>query len=123
MMNALMVFIGGGIGSCLRYGISLWIPTKTNGFPISTFLANLLSCFLIGLLIGFLTRSQINEIQRMLLITGFCGGFSTFSTFSAEIYQLLKVGYYGVTIAYIALSIIFGVALVFGGLFVSGGIK
>jgi len=120
MSNLLCVFIGGGIGSCLRYSFSLFIPVKEGSFPIPTLMANLLSCLIIGLLIGCFSRILISDNQKLLLVTGFCGGFSTFSTFGAEIQELLRLGNYTIVISYVLISVLLGVALVFLGLTLSG---
>jgi CrcB protein len=114
-MNFLLVFIGGGVGSCLRYSFSLFIKTKPNTFPWATLSANLVSCFIIGLLIGFISKSELSDNQRLLLITGFCGGFSTFSTFGAEVLDLVKVGMLGTALSYVFISIVVGCLLVLAG--------
>ncbi len=111
-MNFLLVFIGGGIGSCLRYSLSLWIPIKLHGFPWATLTANLLSCLIIGVLIGQLTKGEISQQQKLLLITGFCGGFSTFSAFGLEVFLLIKNGSMVLTIGYVLVSVVIGSLLV-----------
>lgn len=86
-MNYLLIAIGGAVGSLLRYGCSrLW-----NGpaFPIGTFTVNIIGSFLIGVLWAILGQ-QSDEQKRALLITGFCGGFTTFSAFSLEGLQMLQ---------------------------------
>jgi len=119
MLNFFLVFLGGGFGSCLRYSFSIFIPNKAGVFPYATFCANLISCLLIGLLIGAFSKSLISEQQRLLLVTGFCGGFSTFSAFGVEIYDLYRLGNYGIVVTYILLSILLGVLLVGLGLAIS----
>ena len=114
-MNFLLVFIGGGLGSCLRYAISIFVKSKPDSFPWATFSANLISCFLIGLLIGQLSKGELSENQKLLLMTGFCGGFSTFSTFGAEVLQLAKGGSLSIAICYVVASVILGSLLVFIG--------
>lgn len=114
-MNYVLVFIGGGLGSCLRYTLSLLIKTKPNSFPWSTLSANLISCFLIGMLIALISKGNLTQTQKLLFITGFCGGFSTFSTFGAEVIQLIKAGMIGLALSYILISVVLGSLLVIGG--------
>jgi len=105
-MNALWVFLGGGLGSVLRYGISmgaLKIGLNT-GFPWATLLANGLACAFVGWLIhalGFSTGSS----KHALLVIGFCGGLSTFSTFSVETVALVQQGRWDWAAAYVLLSL------------------
>lgn len=108
--NLFLVFLGGGIGSVLRFGISWWMPDAT-GFPWATFWTNLLSCVLIGILLGILP--MISESSRLLLITGFCGGLSTFSTFSKETMQLMQRGEWLIAGTYVLASVVVGLIAVF----------
>lgn len=94
----------------LRYGMGWWIP-ESAGFPWATFWANLLSCALIGLLLA--VAPILNETTRLLLITGFCGGLSTFSTFSLETMQLLQRGEWLIALAYVLASVLVGLAVVY----------
>lgn len=119
MLNLSLVFLGGGLGSCLRYSFSAFIPYRAGVFPHATFCANLISCLLIGILIGTFSKSLFNDHQKLLLVTGFCGGFSTFSAFGVEIYDLYRLGSHGIAFAYILLSILFGVLFVALGLIIS----
>ncbi len=108
--NLFWVFLGGGAGSMLRYGMSWYIP-ESGGFPWATFWTNLLSCLLIGWLLA--VAPVLNETTRILLITGFCGGLSTFSTFSRETMQLLQRGEWLVALTYVLASVLIGLAVVF----------
>jgi CrcB protein len=119
-MAFLLVFIGGGVGSMLRYGISRIIP-YAGGFPVATLIANLVSSLLLGYLLALAFRNNLSQEYRWLLMTGLCGGFSTFSTFSAENFQLLEEGSYGILAAYIATSVILGILAIFIGFFLGRG--
>lgn len=88
--NLLLVFLGGGFGSVMRSLIGRWITTVH--FPLATFLVNLVGCFLIGLFYALFARHVMGNDWRMLLTVGFCGGFTTFSTFSNESFHLLRSG-------------------------------
>ena len=93
MKQALLVFIGGGFGSLLRYLISKRLNPLFEHFYLGTFTVNSIGCLLIGFLLGYsLKGAFLNENQTLLLATGFCGGFTTFSTFALEKHTLLKSG-------------------------------
>jgi CrcB protein len=114
-MNWLYIFIGGGLGSLMRYGISsVSIKWFTTSFPLATFITNILACTFLGLIVYFFSdkAQQFDWIQPLLII-GFCGGFSTFSTFSNETIQLMISGNYLVAIANIVLSLIFGLGIIY----------
>lgn len=117
MTSYLAVFLGGGLGSLCRYAISkISIPYWT-GFPTQTLAANILASALLGFLTAyFLLKTDTSQSYKLFAATGFCGGFSTFSTFSLETFQLLQNGRYGLAILYVLLSVticVAGVALGF----------
>lgn len=116
MMAFLYVFIGGGLGSLLRYGISLLtLKYWSSQFPLATFITNILACTLLGFLVYVLQIKQLDNSPwlNQLLIVGFCGGFSTFSAFSLETFELLNRGNIVYASLNIALSIVLGISILF----------
>ena len=106
MMEWLAVFVGGGLGSLARLGMGRWLGMTTNGFPLATFLTNIAACIVLGFVAGFVAqKGQMNPVVRMGITTGFCGGFSTFSTFSLESMNLLEGGKFVLAGAYIIVSV------------------
>ena len=108
MTNLIWVFIGGGLGSLFRYQLSIWLKPSAAGFPWGTLAANFISCIVLGFLINYNLKNGINSNYRLLLMTGFCGGFSTFSTYSAEIFSLFQAGKINLGLSYMGISLIVG---------------
>lgn len=92
MTSYLLVFLGGGLGSICRYGIAHILSAYKLDFPWATFLANVLACFVLGALVGLSMKNKMGGMAALFLLSGFCGGFSTFSTFTNETFQLLAGG-------------------------------
>ena len=124
LKQLLIIGVGGGAGSILRYLVSFYTAKFYAGaFPIATFIVNIVGCFLIGLFTGIASNYfHYNTNLKLLLITGFCGGYTTFSTFALENYNLLQYNYILTTIIYIALSVICGLLAVWLGLSISSSI-
>ena len=114
--SLLIVALGGGVGSALRYLVSSLMAEKiTPGvFPWGTFTVNMVGCFLVGLLYGLLDGST-SHTYRLLLITGFCGGFTTFSAFIHESLCMTDVKAYMVMVLYVTFSIAVGLLLCYVG--------
>ena len=120
MKSVLIVFLGGGLGSIFRYLINLLIKNQEGEFPINTFLVNMVGSFLIGILFGYLNENNyVNNNVMLFLVIGFCGGLTTFASFTYDSYELISFGKIFFLIIYNFLSILIGVALVYFGLWVS----
>jgi CrcB protein len=113
--NFLLVGLGGAAGSMARYAVAL-AAARWADFPFGTLLVNVLGCGLIGLL-GYLSleHGAIGPAQRVLLITGFLGGLTTFSTFGLDTFQLAADGRWGAAGGYVALSLVLSLAAVWAG--------
>lgn len=120
MKQLILVFIGGGTGSVLRYILGRWLNTTQNGIPYGTFAANILGSLCIGLILGWaLKNNSLSSSSTLLLATGFCGGFTTFSTFAYENHLMLKSGDFLTFALYTLASLILGFAAVFAGMYFS----
>lgn len=118
-MNAVWwVMLGGSLGSALRFTIGRWIPHPPGtGFPWSTFSVNLIGCLLIGLLAGYVDRrSGESGLTRWLWMSGFCGGFTTFSAFSLETIHLLQHQRWSILIPYVVGSVLIGLLATWTGM-------
>ena len=118
MIKAMIIAgIGGFVGTCLRYLTGrlchLW---DVGGFPLGTFVVNVVGSFIIGALLGLAERNNmITPTMNVLLVTGFCGGFTTFSSFADDIFLMLQQRHWTMFALYTGLSIILGVIMVWAG--------
>ncbi len=121
MKSVILLGCGGFIGTILRYAVQLGVNKYSfTSFPLATFLVNIVGCLLIGILYGLATRYEwLNQELQLFLITGLCGGFTTFSTFSYENILLLQKGNYLVFFGYLFLSISLGFTLTWLGFVVA----
>jgi len=117
MKQLILVFIGGGFGSALRYVIGKYL-NNTEGFPWGTFTVNILGSLLIGIILGFAAKNNtLSQNETLLLATGFCGGFTTFSAFAYENQAFLKSGDFTSFAMYTIASFVIGFLAVFLGLY------
>ncbi len=113
MKQLLLIFIGGGTGSVLRYLVGKCLSSVT--FPWGTFVVNITGCFLIGLFGALIVRNNLSSDLRLLLMVGLCGGFTTFSTFSNEALTLMRSGQTLLCLAYLIGSISAGLIAAYIG--------
>ncbi|WP_338792537.1 fluoride efflux transporter CrcB [Bernardetia sp. Wsw4-3y2] len=109
-LSLFAVFVGGGLGSVVRFLASKWIMEHSTGFPTATFVTNFLACIILGMLANYLGEAKLEseKILAALFMTGFCGGFSTFSTLNLETFKLIQVQNYQIAFLYTFSNVILG---------------
>ena len=112
MNPIILVGIGGAIGSMLRYLLQRQLNAD---FPLGTLTVNLLGCFIIGILWALVAKSELSNTWRIALMAGFCGGFTTFSSFTLESLQLLQDNRYLFFTVYIISNVVIGLLATFAG--------
>ncbi|MGX8683563.1 MAG: fluoride efflux transporter CrcB [Bacteroidales bacterium] len=120
LRNILLVAIGGAIGSVCRYLLS---GINVASWPWGTFAVNILGSLFIGLLVGLVSKGIVSPEIKLLLVTGFCGGFTTFSTFANESFSMMKAGDALQMALYLGASVVIGILAVWLGMNVSDTIK
>jgi CrcB protein len=120
MKAAVLIFIGGGLGSVVRFLLGRWVSGLHHlNFPLGTLVVNVVACFLLGLIVGFADHKQVMSADmRIFWAIGFCGGFSTFSTFSYETLQLLHQPAVASGVLYVVASIVMCLAATLVGIVV-----
>ncbi|MGB3183944.1 MAG: fluoride efflux transporter CrcB [Cyclobacteriaceae bacterium] len=119
IQNLLFIGIGGFIGSISRYACSYYLDRYLHSiYPWGTFAVNITGCFLLGLILGLTEHHQIGERWRFFLATGFCGSFTTFSTFAAEGYGLYQKELTMISFVYLAGSVVLGILMAGAGIWV-----
>lgn len=117
-----LIGVGGGVGALVRYGMQQAVQQRLPlAWPVGTGAVNALGCLLAGLVLGLLERHAAGAGWRLLLITGFCGGFTTFSAFALENVALLRAGHVGLAALYAGGSVAVGVGLAGAGYWLARG--
>lgn len=120
MLNVLSVFLGGGFGAVLRYLTGIYFLKNLHvNLPLATFTVNIIGCFVLGFLyILFINKTDLNSAVKLSLTAGFCGGLTTFSTFSVEVFEIIRNAQYIQALFYIGLSVLVGlIAVMIGAYF------
>ncbi len=115
LTSILFVGLGAATGGILRFFISEWLPVSLGRFPMATFIVNLAGSFILGVILGLNLKQGMSLNTKLLLTTGFCGGFTTFSTFSMETIQLIQNGNVLIACFYILGSVLGGLLCAWGG--------
>jgi CrcB protein len=117
----LFVGVGSAVGGVARFLIGRWVHASwPSAFPLGTLLINILGCFLIAVIYGWSIKGYLSDETRLMLTTGFCGGFTTFSTFAIENIDLIRSGHVGQALAYTFASVILGIGAAMIGMNLTG---
>lgn len=120
MLNVIAIFLGGGLGSLTRYWVSNLLKMYSMDFPFATLCVNLISSFILGFIIAlFWQKSHLHPTIKIAITVGFCGGMSTFSTFSWETFDLIKNGEFILAFLYVFISVLACVSAISLGAFLS----
>lgn len=120
MLNVLAIFIGGGLGSLSRYGISILLRAYSLNFPFATLLVNIVGSLILGFTIAlFWNKAHLNDTVKLAVTIGFCGGLTTFSTFSWETFDMIKNGEFLLAVIYVLISVLACILAISLGVFLS----
>lgn len=118
-MNWFLVALGGSIGTSLRYSVGVFLFKPTNAFPWATWWINVIGCFLAGVFFAYSQKFPVLQNEaRLFLMVGILGGFTTFSSFGLETFQLLKHGQITLALSYVVSSVLVGVLVLGLGFYV-----
>jgi CrcB protein len=118
LRQIMLVGLGSAVGGMARFLLGKWVYSLyPQTFPLPTLIINIIGCFLIGLIFGYSIKTgTLSAETRLLLTTGLCGGFTTFSAFAYENIQLMKNGDYTMVVVYITASVVLGIVAAFLGM-------
>ena len=120
MLNVLAIFIGGGLGSVSRYFVAMLLKMHNLNLPVATLTVNIIGSFILGFAVAlFWSKTSVHDSVKLAVTVGFCGGLTTFSTFSWETFDLIKQGDYLLAILYAFVSVLVCVLAVSLGAFLS----
>ena len=120
MLNILAIFIGGGLGSLSRYGIAVLLKNYSMDFPLATLSVNIIGSLILGFAVAlFWNKAPMHNTLKLAITVGFCGGLTTFSTFSWETFDLIKNGEFLLAILYAVISVLVCVLAISLGAFLS----
>jgi fluoride exporter len=120
LKTALLIGLGGFLGSLLRYGFN--VLCKSFALPVSTFLVNIIGCLIIGFIVAIASKNAMSDDLKFFITTGFCGGFTTFSAFAFENQKMIAEGNYITALGYIGISLILGIVMVYIGFLIGNKI-
>lgn len=117
IVNILLIILGSGLGGASRYGLSKWIQDGTSsGFPFGTLTVNIIGCLLLGIFYALLDKGiGMSNGLKLFLTVGFCGGFTTFSTFINDNWLMLNDNRFLLTLLYLLISVAGGYLFLYAG--------